>query len=403
MSLESSPVTESSHLTRMPPFSSFTVATACVLLWQARFISRNPNLMSGFETQLHQNLLGSSEPHGYGKEYPVLRIKRDGIVPNSKFVPSFPVVIQGFLAEAPAVLNWSFDFMKSHYGDTVVSCAKQYRTTGLPYQDMTLAEVIEDVRSKGAKKKYLMASSVLFEKHRELLEDIWLHEIASFFGRTILRAELFLGGKDVGSPFHCAPSSNFFCNIHGEKKWVLVAPWHSMWMYPQVGSNDLLLYVNSPLQSELHEENAIHYPLYQYVPKYTVHLKPGDVLYVPPWWWHEVTNIGETIAVPVRVFNSRSRFSPFDLLTFLMFMTKPKAVLKMVPSLKTVVRQRMSGTGSENLLFSDDLMREMHVRVRSYARGWVRFNSSANGENEETVSDEHCGLPAPHDSADRFN
>jgi hypothetical protein len=108
------------------------------------------------------------------------------------------------------------------------------------------------------------------------------------------------------------------------------------------------------------------------------------VLYVPPWWWHEVTNIGETIAVPVRVFNSRSRFSPFDLLTFLMFMTKPKAVLKMVPSLKTVIRQGMSGTGSENLLFSDDLMREMHVRVRSYARRWVRFNSSANGENEET-------------------
>jgi len=43
------------------------------------------------------------------------------------------------------------------------------------------------------------------------------------------------------------------------------------------------------------------FPLYSYVPIVEILLKPGDVLVVPPWWWHAITNMTPaTIAVAVR-------------------------------------------------------------------------------------------------------
>ena len=48
-------------------------------------------------------------------------------------------------------------------------------------------------------------------------------------------------------------------------------------------------------QAKLFEEGNAwldrEFPLYRYVPKYVAHLKPGDVLFNPRWWWHAVDNL----------------------------------------------------------------------------------------------------------------
>jgi len=74
-----------------------------------------------------------------------------------------------------------------------------------------------------------------------------------------------------------------------------------MWIYSQIGFVSDGRFFSSPILTDEKEEIDKKYPLYNYVPKYSAHLKPGDVLYNPPWWWHEVRNLNESISVPIRV------------------------------------------------------------------------------------------------------
>ena len=75
-----------------------------------------------------------------------------------------------------------------------------------------------------------------------------------------------------------------------------MAPEHAYWLYPDI--NPRYLHYFSPVSSE---GSAREWPLFECVPKYVTELEPGDVLYNPSWWWHEVVNIGESIAAALRV------------------------------------------------------------------------------------------------------
>ena len=64
-----------------------------------------------------------------------------------------------------------------------------------------------------------------------------------------------------------------------------------------------------------------YFPLYQYCPKYEFILEPGDILFNPTWFWHEVDNLkNETIAVAIRwisfgVKRTNTFFDLFQLLS----------------------------------------------------------------------------------------
>jgi hypothetical protein len=128
--------------------------------------------------------------------------------------------------------------------------------------------------------------------------------------------------------------------------------------------------------SDRGEEIEQRFPLFRYVPKYTVHLKPGDVLYVPPWWWHEVTNHGETIGVPVRFLDDGGGNLPFSLLMVTMAAVSPGSVKQLLPVASQVFKRSVRRPkGLDGLYLGDELTRASHLSSRLYDRGWRRFLS----------------------------
>ena len=145
----------------------------------------------------------------------------------------------------------------------------------------------------------VVSSSQVFVDHSELLETMKPRILSDVFGTHFVRHEMFVAGAGTGSAFHCAVGGNFFHMVCGRKRWLLVRPSDSFAMYPTIGRNTRSAYFGSPINSESYQQDQQDlFPLYSKVRKYLVTLEPGDVLFVPSWWWHEVKNLQPSVGFP---------------------------------------------------------------------------------------------------------
>ena len=211
-----------------------------------------------------------------------------------------PVVVAGGASDSEAVKTWTPDFFAENYGDYELPLAKG------PIQDDrgTIAQVVEAIKSKEERGHYVHNVANFFNENRDLEDQLPIARFldyaapASHFG-----CQLFLGGPKTGTSWHNASGWNFFFNVYGNKKWFFVHPSVSPWIYGRLhpsGSVGLSDVDHTRAAAEQESE----FPLYKYSPVYEVLLNPGDVLVVPPWWWHAVSNVSDaTIAVSTRWLN----------------------------------------------------------------------------------------------------
>jgi ribosomal protein L16 Arg81 hydroxylase len=110
---------------------------------------------------------------------------------------------------------------------------------------------------------------------------------------------------------HCAIGSNLFVQVHGRKQWWIYSNKNSPLLEPLV---DRSVFFRSQASGEKPEGN------FKKADGWTVILEPGDVLYNPPFFWHQARNIDTTIGVGFRWFSLASilKVSPAQ---FLMTLT----------------------------------------------------------------------------------
>jgi lysine-specific demethylase 8 len=198
-----------------------------------------------------------------------------------------PVVLRGYALQTEAAKTWTFDNILDRVGDV------QVNLTG---PDSDWMGSLKEVRDPSI---YCANADAPFKAAPEMADELSIPKLQPYIRRRNTWNQLFIGQKGTGSGYHCAGIWNFFYQIDGEKKWTFVDPELTWMMYPNVISQamafgSLLLF---PWKSDL--ENV--YRLYKYCPRYSVVLKPGDVLFNPPWWWHYIDNLTPTsIAVATR-------------------------------------------------------------------------------------------------------
>lgn len=107
-----------------------------------------------------------------------------------------------------------------------------------------------------------------------------------FFGRAYRDQR-----QPNGAPAHAAFMRNLFLQMRGKRAWRLWSPRYSQFMRIQA----FIGYISGtgahqnwdagdPDAFGLNSTYADHI---HHIPSYTVDLGPGDLLYVPPWWWHD--------------------------------------------------------------------------------------------------------------------
>ena len=245
---------------------------------------------------------------GNGSVYPVDRQRN--LTPerfrDEYFLPGIPVVLEGAAAEWPAVKKWTPEYLDELCGrDEVAVLDGQNWTANRDARREAVStaetvvqvqELLQNVTKGGA---WYGAFLELLDTYPSLRQDIDLSFVKRFghtneripWQRNIL-AKMYVGGPGTATSFHCAGISNLFVQMYGEKKWVLISPQCTPFMYPASNRG-----INWQSRVDFREPDYESCPLYRFVDRYETVLEAGDVLWNPPFVWHGVLNLTESIAV----------------------------------------------------------------------------------------------------------
>jgi hypothetical protein len=107
---------------------------------------------------------------------------------------------------------------------------------------------------------------------------------------------VWMGQPHVIAHCHYDGYHNFYAQLYGTKKFTLFSPreWPSLYPYPFLHPS------HAQAQPNISRPNQVKlFPLLEHVEAYEVTLVPGDLLYMPPLWFHHVESMDVSISINV--------------------------------------------------------------------------------------------------------
>ena len=103
----------------------------------------------------------------------------------------------------------------------------------------------------------------------------------------------WFGPSATISPLHNDPKNNLLCQVVGTKKLILFSQSDTQFLYPHPSS---ILFNTSRVDVENPDFNS--FPEFKKVKtKMTCLLKPGEMIYIPPKYWHHVRSLENSFSV----------------------------------------------------------------------------------------------------------
>lgn len=105
---------------------------------------------------------------------------------------------------------------------------------------------------------------------------------------------MWLSGPDIGPWWHYDQDHNFYVQVAGTKRFMLVPPWEykAMHLFPQIHPR------NHKSQVDFDHPDFGTTPNYQNLSEiYVAELEPGEVLYIPPYYFHHVRSHTRSVSL----------------------------------------------------------------------------------------------------------
>lgn len=205
-----------------------------------------------------------------------------------------PFLIKGLVKDWKARF-WSFDYFIQHYGNTLVDVQIKEELTfndepvRITNKKCTLGSYLK-VIVEGQKNQGYLAQTRVQDIHPNLLKDF---EFPKLFSHAVLSVtNLWIGPKGTKSKLHYDSDFNLFVQLEGIKRVILISPKDTAYCYPV---NNTWYDTYSPIDIE--NPNFSLYPLFKKVSLYQVHIEPGDALFIPKQWWHDVRSLSNSISL----------------------------------------------------------------------------------------------------------
>ena len=260
-----------------------------------------------------------------------------------------PVIIRNAVSDWPAVTKWNSEYFKQKLKDKIVDVAvtpngyadglavryedkKEYFVLPLEEQ-CTMDEFLYNLDNPMGAVYYIQKQNSNFSlDFPELQEDIDCEHLAfaeKVFNKPPDAVNFWMGDERAITSMHKDPYDNLYCVISGYKDFILLPPhcmpWIPKQLYPtgvykrheetkqyhiepvmcsldddvECNKNDnsqdplLTEWISiDPLAPDLYK-----YPQYAKVKAIRVRVKAGDMLYLPNYWYHHVTQSHKCIAV----------------------------------------------------------------------------------------------------------
>ena len=248
----------------------------------------------------------AGRPPGKIEQVPVLNDLDPQIIEREFIRKRRPAVFKGAVKNWPAAKQWSFDYFKTSYPDTPISIAEETFSRGkegtgytIKLTDYSMAQFTDAVQAGAS--IYLKFLPV-FEHHPELREHLDMADMTRWSRGRVPKSEItnefYMGGPGSVTHLHTERSDIFHACFVGRKRWRLYAPSQTRFLYPIPART---LFIGSEVDF-LSTDYSIH-PWFRCANGYDTVLEPGDVLYLPSYYWHAVENLEATISANCLWYN----------------------------------------------------------------------------------------------------
>ena len=233
-----------------------------------------------------------------------------------------PLILTGALKDWKAISKWNLDYLTSMLGTTKVnvevSCTNHFPTLyghdsdaagklageshGLkrrtpltiqrPSREVPFTEFADKVlRPNNGPEKFYLKDKLLIEKFPDLASDISPGPLLSAMEQFPSR--LWLSSSGAMTPLHYDVVHSLFAQVRGRKHFTFFAPGDasSLYPFPMFSRHSYLSRVDI-LQPDLRE-----FPKFEQAKPSSVTLEPGEVLYLPALWWHQVQSLETSISI----------------------------------------------------------------------------------------------------------
>ena len=225
-----------------------------------------------------------------------------------------PVILTDVTTGWPALDRWkSAEYFAEKFGNEVLDvcmgrdkdpkCDKNFAKF---VSQMTMRDYAKWVsETKESNNGYLISNNRLLENKafHPLLEDIIPPEKYVDKGRFLTFMSFWFGPAGTWTPLHHDGNNILFCQVAGRKEFYLVSPLETDLLPSADG-----YYAKVPIPPGMTEEGlrpadeAFPYPAVRIV------LKPGEALFLPVGWWHQVRALDQSVSISFLNFWQNNHF-----------------------------------------------------------------------------------------------
>jgi Cupin-like domain len=221
-----------------------------------------------------------------------------------------PVLMRGVTESWPATKKWNLNFFKNLGPSDAVQIEIGNILQGKTvFDEWTLGYYLNHIheRTKGTDPERdasedvpYLAAFRLFSCYPELKNDVDF----SFWDGMIKYPVGWIGPSGAYSGIHWDIAPNLFAGFLGIKEFRIYSPNQSEFLY-QSEKYDKGSFL-SLVDGQRPDYNR--FPLFKKARPIKVTVHPGDLLFIPEKWWHEVLGIGTTISVSCFAFDIKGLF-----------------------------------------------------------------------------------------------
>lgn len=208
-----------------------------------------------------------------------------------------PVIITGKLTDWKSYSLWSVDYLNNLVGNKEINVnispnkiftfdpQAQFTITSKKMKFTDFTNWI--VQKKTTNEYYYLQQSSIKTSFPELLPDI---EVPDYIEQKLfIIANLWIGTGGNISPLHYDMSENFLCQLRGRKRVLLFEPKQTSLLYPFPAHSKI------PHMSQLNIDQIDRdkFPKFQKAKYIDCMLEPGEMLFIPAFWWHQVYSLDQ--------------------------------------------------------------------------------------------------------------